>query len=285
MLAPNVYITSSLGVSGHVCLCVYASVYVTNAKTFEHKVLCSFCRFFSPRKQATSRQGILTHYWLTFRSPFSIAAPSGLAWPGLALSSLASLASCPTELQMSEVGTAEWKGHWRQWVLSVSPQSAGPEDQSSGMLGTRNFLLAGARKAPWFCGLALSKQPLFCSLLKLFVQTKGNCHGKKSTIFPAFAPLCASSHSMLSDCAFPQLSVGFPADSKAGFAALECESHLLWPNATAEQKASFIGWHLPCPKIPRLSQVYKLWLEKHSLRDWKLGWILEERLFLKLPFL
>lgn len=100
---------------------------------------------------------------------------------------------------MSEVAPAQQKGLQGQWVLSVSPQSAAPGGKSSGMLGTRNVLLAGARKAPCFCGLALSKQLLFCSLLKLFVQTKGNCRGEKSTIFPAFAPFRAPSHSTLSD--------------------------------------------------------------------------------------
>lgn len=43
------------------CICVYESVYVTNSKTFEHKVLYSFCRFFWLRTQATGRQGIHVH--------------------------------------------------------------------------------------------------------------------------------------------------------------------------------------------------------------------------------
>lgn len=112
--------------------------------------------------------------------------PFGLS--SVALNSLASLDPCPIELWMNEVAPAQWEGFWGQWLFSVSPQSAG---KSSRMLGIWSFLLTGARKAPCFCGLALSKQLLFCSLLKLFAQTKGSCHGEKSRIFPAFAPFCA----------------------------------------------------------------------------------------------
>lgn len=161
---------------------------------------------------------------------------------------------------MSEMASAQWKGLRGQWVLSVSPQSAGPEGESSGMLGMRrNLLLAWARKAPCFCGLALSKQLLFCSLLKLFVQTKGNCHGEKSTIFPVRALPCASSHSMLSDCVLFHSAVsGFQLTARQGLLpcsmkATLCLSEAYWPGATSELKASFPGWHLPCPKSPRVS--------------------------------
>lgn len=49
----------------------------------------------------------------------------------------------------------------------------------------------------WF---GIKKTIAFCSLLKLFVQTKGNCHGEESTIFPGFAPVGAPPHSRLPDC-------------------------------------------------------------------------------------
>lgn len=41
--------------------CVYEPVYVINSKTFEHKLSCSFYRFFWPRVLATGRQGGHVH--------------------------------------------------------------------------------------------------------------------------------------------------------------------------------------------------------------------------------
>lgn len=41
--------------------CAYEPVYVINSKTFEHKVSCSFNRFFWPRILATGRQGSHVH--------------------------------------------------------------------------------------------------------------------------------------------------------------------------------------------------------------------------------
>lgn len=74
----------------------------------------------------------------------------------------------------------------------------------------------------WF---GIKQTIAFCSLLKLFVQTKGNCHGEKSTNFPGFAPFCTPSHSMLPDCvsiARGQVS----RDRKPAFADQEGEGHL-----------------------------------------------------------
>jgi hypothetical protein len=85
--------------------CVYEPVYIINSKTFEHKVLYSFYRFFWPRKLATSRQGIVRARELLSGHPPHHSHP--LAWSRLALSSLASLDLCPVELWMREVATAQ----------------------------------------------------------------------------------------------------------------------------------------------------------------------------------
>lgn len=100
---------------------------------------------------------------------------------------------------MSEVASAQRKGIQGQWVLSVSPWSAGPKGESSGRLGTRDFFLAGARNPPCFCSLALSKQLLFVLSSNYLTKQEKTAMGRNVHFFPGFAPFCTPSHSMLSD--------------------------------------------------------------------------------------
>ena len=150
----------------------------------------------------------------------------------------------------------------------------------------RNLLLARARKAPCFCGLALSKQLLFCSLLKLFVQTKGNCHGEKSTVFPALAPLCASSHSMLSDCVHFHSSVSsFQLTARQGLLPCNVKASLKPSDPAQHQSQRPISQDGPFPVqnpqgFPKSvnHELRNIPLETESLGN-------QRRCSLKLPFL
>lgn len=89
------------------------------------------------------------------------------------------------------------------------------------------FSSSGAEKGPMFLWLGIKQTTTFLFSPQIICQTKGSCHGEKSTIFPAFAPFGAPLHSMLSEFMHFHSSGSNFQPAEMEFAVLECESHLL----------------------------------------------------------
>lgn len=247
-------ITSSLCVLGHVCMCVWICIcYKLQNFWVQGFVLCFLQIALSV--DWTSRQSIHVHEWLVVSHPSPSQPPSGLAWPGMELSGF------PGPLSYWVMN--EWDG---LCPVIGAPGTVGAFCVTS-VCRTRRQIFRNAwdeeefapslsQEGSMFLWLGIKQTAAFLFSPQIICPNKRQLSwGEKYSFSSACPSVCLFSQHALWLCAFPQFSIKFPADSKAGSAALQRESlsEAFWPSATSELKANFPGWPLPCPKSPRIS--------------------------------
>lgn len=250
MLAVNVCIPSRLCVSGHMCMCVWVCI-CYELQNFWTQGFVLFLQILLAKKTSNWQAGHLCALMTCFQAipPHHSHA---LTLPNLALPRLLSYwvmnewgGPCSVKGAPGTVGTfcVTLVCRTRRWIIR--------------MLGTRNFLLARARKALCVCGLALSKQLLFVLSSNYLSKQKATVPGRTVHFFLGFAPFCTPSHSVLSDSVcFHSSGSGFQPAARQGLLRWDVGSSS-WPSATLELQAHFTGWHLPTPKSQRFSQARK----------------------------
>ena len=173
--------------------------------------------------------------------PFPSQPPSGLAWPGMELS------GSPGPLSYWVMN--EWDG---LCPVKGAPGTVGAFCVTS-VRRTRRLIIRNtwyeeefapslSQEGSMFLWLGIKQTAAFLFSPQIICPNKRQLSwGEKYNFSSACPSVCLFSQHALWLCAFPQCGVGFPADSKAGSAALQYESHPLplWslltqPNIRAE---------------------------------------------------
>lgn len=225
MLAPNVCITSSLCVSGHVYMCVWVCI-CYKLQSFWTQGFVLFLQILLAKNTGNWRAGHPCALMTCFQAtPPHHSHP--LVWPGLALSSLASPDPCPIELWMREVAPAQQKGRQGQWALSCVTSICSTRGQIIRNAWDQECAPSWGREGSMFLWLGIKQTTAFLFSPQIICSNKRQLSwGEKynfSSVFPF--PLPFSQHAFWLR-AFPRPSVGFPAHRKAEFAVPECDSHL-----------------------------------------------------------
>lgn len=275
MLAPNVCITSSLCVSGHVYMCVWVCI-CYKLQNFWTQGFVLFLQILLARKTGNWQAGHPCALMTCFQAtPPHRSHP--LAWPGLALSSLGLPGPlsywvmnewggpCPVKEAPGTVGAF--------WVTSVCRTRG----QIIRNVWDQEFTPRWGQKGSMFLWLGIKQTTAFLFSPQIICPNKRQLSWGEKYNFSSVCPFPrpVSQHALWL-CAFPQPSVRFPAHRKAGFAASKCEIHLpplsgLLTQCSTRAKGKFYSWHLSSPKSQKVSQVRKSWIQKHSLGEWKFG--------------